>query len=81
MLDTVARTVLPLLLRGMGLRSDALSSVLDDIPRPSTVTSSSEIHVTRYRGPVDGEQGLFSSVLSSSCQPFNIEQVDRQGLT
>ena len=54
-LDKVARAVLPLVLRGIDLRSDALSGVLDDIPRPSTVTSSSELHVARYRGRAESE--------------------------
>ncbi len=54
-MENVARAVLPLLLRGMGLRSDALNGALDDINPPSTVMSSSELHVARYRGPIDGE--------------------------
>ncbi len=59
-MGTVARTALPLLLRGMGLRADALSGVLDDVHRPSAVPSSSELHVARYRGRSDGEQELLS---------------------
>ena len=54
-MDKVARTVLPMLLRGMGLRADALSSVLDDVNLPPGATSSCELHVARYRAPVDGE--------------------------
>ena len=60
-----ARMVLPLLLRGIGLRSDALSSVLDDIHMPPAVESSSELHVIRYRGPLDGEKELLSSTTLS----------------
>ena len=55
-LDKVARMVLPLLLRGMRLRSDALSGIMDDIYQPRA--SSSELHVIRYRGPIDGEELL-----------------------
>ena len=55
-MDSVARSVLPLLLRGVGLRADALSGVLDDVKSPSE--SSSELHVARYRGPADGEPQL-----------------------
>ncbi len=68
-LDHVARTVLPLLLQGMGLRADALSGALDDTNLPSTIMSSSELHVARYRpvpspvGPVDGEEPLSSSAV------------------
>ena len=69
-LDNTARSVLPLLLRGMGLRSDALSGVLDEIHLPSTVMSSSELHAARYRGPANGEQGLLSTAV---CQPLNRE--------
>jgi len=60
-MDKVARIILPLLLRGMGLRSDVMSSVLDDVHRASTVMSSSEFHVVRYRGTPDGEESLCSS--------------------
>ena len=55
-MDSIARNVLPLLFRGMGLRSDALSGVLDDGKSPSA--SSCELHVARYRGPDDGEPKL-----------------------
>ena len=54
-MDKTAWTVLPLLMRGMGLRADALSSALDDVNLASAVVSSCELHVARYRGPVDGE--------------------------
>jgi len=62
-LDRVARTVLPLLLRGVGLRSDALSGVLDDVNLPAAAASSCELHVARYRGPVDGADELSSSAI------------------
>ncbi len=64
-MDGVARAVLPLLLRGIGLRSDALNSVLDDMNLPSTVASSSELHVARYRGPVHGKRGAANLELLS----------------
>ncbi len=70
-MDKAARIILPLVLRGMGLRADALSGVLDDVHRPSTVVSSSELHVARYCGPVDGEDMLSGSVACHTCQPLH----------
>ena len=64
-LDDVARTVLRLLLQGLGLRSDAMSGVLDDTDLPSTIVSSSELHVARYRGLIDGEEELLESAVLS----------------
>ncbi len=64
-MDNVARMVLPLLLRGVSLRSDALSSVLDDNHMQPATASSSELHVTRYRGPLDGEEEMLTSTVLS----------------
>ena len=60
-MDSVARSVLPLLLRGMGLRGDALSGILDDAKSPAAVVSSCELDIARYRGPADGDSSLPSS--------------------
>ncbi len=70
-LDNAARTVLSLLLRGIGMRSDALSSILDDSHRPSTVVSSSEVHAIRYRGAAGGEQVLLSSAVLYARSRFS----------
>jgi len=70
-MDKVARMVLPLLLRGIGLRSDALSSVLDDTHMPLATASSSELHVIRYRGPLDGEEELLSLTVPSHGRVAN----------
>ena len=56
-MDNVARAVLPLLLRGTGLRADALSGMLDDIHPPSAIPPSCQLHVGRYRSPSCGEDG------------------------
>ena len=37
--------------------ADALSGILDDVNLPSTIMSSCELHVVRYRGPNHGEAG------------------------
>ena len=78
-MDRVARTVLPLLLRGVGLRSDALSGVLDDVNLPAAAASSCELHVARYRGPADGEQGLLRS-LSQQLHGMQTRQRHGQNL-
>ena len=62
-MDRAARTVLQLLMRGTSLRSDALSSALDDINLPSTAKSSCELHVARYRGSIQGK-GTTKSTLA-----------------
>ena len=67
-MDRAARTVLQLLLRGIGLRSDALSGALDDVNLSSTMMSSCELHVAGYRGPARGEeQKLASAGLARSA--------------
>ena len=57
-MDAAARAVLPLLVRGIGLRSDAMNGILDDTKLPSGVVSSCELHVARYRGTTAGESHL-----------------------
>ena len=47
-LEGVARAVLPALLRGIGLRLDALSGVLDDFPMERGDASSSLLQAISY---------------------------------
>lgn len=76
-MDSVAREVLQLLLRGVGLRSDALSDVLDDIKLASAQLSSCELHVARYRGAAGGECGLHAGLYCP--RHHTMQQAMREG--
>jgi hypothetical protein len=54
-MDGIARAVLLLLMRDVGLRSDTLHGILDDVNLPPTSPSSCILDVVRYRGT--GEDG------------------------
>jgi hypothetical protein len=69
-LEKLTRNVLALLLRGSGLRSDAMSAVLDDARLASGQTSSSALHVIRYRGPTAGAYSIGISLCNSTSSPF-----------
>ena len=66
MLEMMSRDVLALLLRGNGLRADAMSGILDDVRPTSSQTSSSALHALRYRGPTAGERVIFPNVASAN---------------
>ena len=75
---TVARNVLALLLRGSGLRSDAMSGVLDDARLTSGQTSSIAHHVIRYRGQTEGAGEVASGLAAaaSSLRALNSVAVE-----
>ncbi len=64
----MTRGVLPLVLRGNGLRADAMSGVLDDVPSTSGQASSSVLHAVCYRGPIAAHARSGRRMVCSVCQ-------------